>query len=298
MKKKKIKSYDGKALQCFIFECEKPKAIVQIAHGMQEYSNNYFEFCQFLCDHGYLVFIFDERAHGHTAGFQNVGRVEEGDVFFQTVCDHLFFSKKLKKDYSNQNENLKLYFFSHSYGSFIGQSYLQQNPCCDKAVLMGSCYMKKPIVRIGKAVANLTCFFKGKDAEAKMIENLSFNTYKKKFKTGSWITTSDEETKKFYLDEFNGTPFSAGFYKFLFKNQLKLYKNLDLIDKNLPILIISGKDDVIGDMGKGTKKLYDVYIKHGLSARLKLYENKRHALLIEQNKAEIFKFLLDFFDEN
>lgn len=292
--KKKIKSYDGKVLQCYIFECQNPKAIVQIAHGMQEYSKNYFEFCNFLCENGYTVFIFDERGHGHTAGFQNIGRVEEGDIFVQTVKDHLYFSKKLKQDY----HNLPLYFFSHSYGSFVGQSYLQNTPCCDKAVLMGSDYMKKPSVMLGKLVANLTVMFKGKDAEAKMIENLSFNSYKKLFKTGSWITSSEEESAKFYSDEFNGTPFSAGFYKYLFTNQLKLYRHLNSIDKKMPILMISGKDDVIGDMGKGITKLYNTYIKNGLNVRLKLYEGKRHALLAEQNKTQVFQDLLNFFDEN
>lgn len=295
---KKIKSFDGRILQAYLFEVESPKAIIQIAHGMQEYSKNYFEFCEFLQERGYFVFVFDERAHGHTSGLQNLGRVEDFDIFQATVKDHLFISDKLKNYFKNKyNVDIPLYLFSHSYGSFIAQSYLQKNPKCDKVVLMGSNYMKKPIIRFGKLVANLTCFFKGKDADANLIENLSFKSYKKQFKKGGWITSSQKETENFYQDEYNGTNFSAGFYKYLFSNQLKLYKNLDNINKNLPILIISGEDDVIGDKGKGVKKLYKVYKNKNLNVKLKLYKNKRHALLIEDNKMEIYNFLLEFFDE-
>ena len=290
MKAKKMKSFDGKILQTYSFECENPKAVIQIAHGMQEYSANYFDFANFLCENGYNVFLFDQRAHGKTAGLDSVGLVS-GDDFLNTVKDHLFFSEKLKK------KDLPLFLFSHSYGSFIAQEYLKHNPSCSKVVLMGTGYMKTPVVRLGKVVAKLTYAFFGKDAPAKMIENLSFNSYKKKFKTGSWITTSESQTEKFYADDFNGTIFSAGFYYHMFSHQLKLYKNIENINPNTKILFISGEEDVIGNNGKGVKKVYNLYKKKGKNVLIKLYKNLRHALLIEENNQKIFSFLLDFFNE-
>ncbi len=40
------------------------KGIVQISHGMAEYSNRYARFALELCKHGYAVFVSDHIGHG------------------------------------------------------------------------------------------------------------------------------------------------------------------------------------------------------------------------------------------
>lgn len=306
---KKFESFDGAILQKYIYTCENPKAIVQIAHGMQEYCATYFEFAKYLADNGYMVVMFDERGHGKTVEKQDLGKVNKekhtsislstdfdfskvkDDIFRQTVIDHIYLTSLLKNKY-----DLPLYFIGHSYGSFIGQAYIEECNAVDKVVLMGSCYMKKPLVAVGRCIAKIGKTFKGEDSKAKMIENISFNSYKKKFESGSWITTDKNETKKFYDDELNGGEFSYGFYNCMFKNQL-LHPNkkaVAKIDKKLPMLILSGQDDVIGDMGKGVTKLYQFYKNAGLNVNFKLYPNKRHALLQEDIKLEVFEEILNF----
>ena len=64
MEKSVFKSYDGKELACYLYESKNPNKVIQIAHGMQEYSRTYFEFAEFLQSKGYTVFLFDQRGHG------------------------------------------------------------------------------------------------------------------------------------------------------------------------------------------------------------------------------------------
>lgn len=314
MKLTEFESFDGSLLKAYIFEPKtKAKAVVQFAHGMQEYSATYFEFANFLADNGYIVVLFDQRGHGKSVQKQDLGKVGkeqrnpvslpadfdlkklEDDIFWQTLADHILLTKKLKAKYQ-----LPVYFVGHSYGSFVGQAYLEQCKDMDKVVLVGSGYMKKPSVLFGKLVANIGKNFKGKDSVASMVEKLSFERFKKRFDTGSWVTSDEEETKKFYADELNGTPFSYGFYASLFSHQLKHpnKKALANVDKRLPILLLSGQDDVIGDMGKGTTKLFDAYKSCGLNVKMHLYPNLRHAILQECEKTKIFDEILSFLDKN
>ena len=86
----------------------------------------------------------------------------------------------------------------------------------------------------------------------------------------------------------------------MFKNQIKHpnVKACKNISKQLPILLISGESDVIGDMGKGVTKLYEIYKACVLNVKLKLYPNMRHAILQEKEKQQVFDEILDFLKEN
>ena len=55
------------------------------------------------------------------------------------------------------------------------------------------------------------------------------------------------------------------------------------MNEQLPILLISGKDDPFGDYGKGIRKLgnSNVGINH---ITVQLYANRRHEILFEDEK--------------
>ena len=54
------------------------------------------------------------------------------------------------------------------------------------------------------------------------------------------------------------------------------------VPKDLPILLISGENDPVGDMGKGVRRTADAFRKAGLSdVTLKLYPGLRHEILNE-----------------
>ena len=59
-------------------------------------------------------------------------------------------------------------------------------------------------------------------------------------------------------------------------------------DTSLPILLISGQDDPVGDAGKGVQAIYNRMKKTGMeNVTLKLFPGARHDLLHEEaNGAE------------
>ncbi|MDE5618197.1 MAG: alpha/beta hydrolase [Clostridia bacterium] len=69
------------------------------------------------------------------------------------------------------------------------------------------------------------------------------------------------------------------------------------VSKDLPIFIISGDNDPVGDNGKLVNRLYDTYKEYGLKdVTIKLYNGARHELLNEINKDEVYADVLRYFE--
>ena len=301
MKQGFIKSFDGTDIFVYAWtDVESPKGIVQIFHGMSEHAKRYDAFAKFLNENGYLVFADDHRAHGKTAGsLSNLGKYnQKSNLFYDTLLDELHLSKLLTAEY-----NLPLYVFGHSYGSFLCQAYIEKSSYHQKAIMCGSALMKSRFdIKMGKLVAKLTAKFKGNDAEAKMVEKFSFGTYNKIVKTGSWLNTDEEEVKKYVADPYCGQPFSAKFYIDFFTTFEWIYnkEHTRKINKDKPLLLIAGKEDPVGGMGKSVVDLYKFYT--GLEVKnlkMRLYKNARHEILHEPKiKQEVFNDILTFIEND
>ena len=82
----------------------------------------------------------------------------------------------------------------------------------------------------------------------------------------------------------------------MFKNVRQLYNKKDIVkvDKNMPILIVSGKEDPVGKKGESTTKLFEYYKENGLNVNLKLYEGMRHEIINEDKNEIVLEDLLEF----
>jgi alpha-beta hydrolase superfamily lysophospholipase len=81
-----------------------------------------------------------------------------------------------------------------------------------------------------------------------------------------------------------------------FNDLLKLYDNVSYpewaydVPKSLPILLISGTEDPIGNKGKGVTEVYESLVDAEINnLTFKLYEGARHELINETNKEEVFE---------
>jgi alpha-beta hydrolase superfamily lysophospholipase len=53
----------------------------------------------------------------------------------------------------------------------------------------------------------------------------------------------------------------------------------DDIDKKMPILLVSGSEDPVGDYGKGVRNVYERLKSVGANVQIRLYEGYRHEIL-------------------
>lgn len=289
MKRSEFTAHDGKKINVYVWDdVPSPVGTVQIFHGMGERAGveTYDYFAKEMNAMGYVVYADDHRGHGYTD--EETPGYAKGDMFMDTVKDELGIADILIEKYPAA----KHIVFAHSYGSFIAQQFISLcGKKIDGVILYGSAYMEKGTVRFGKFVASLGCDFKGPDSPGKLIDKLSFGIYNKKFSDGQWLAEDPDYAKSYYDDPMCGFVCSNNFYKCFFGGLLKLYtkKYAEGINKDLPVFIISGESDPVGNFGKAVKKLYEYYQKIGMkNVKMHLVKNSRHVILGEKKNRDSF----------
>lgn len=75
-------------------------------------------------------------------------------------------------------------------------------------------------------------------------------------------------------------------------------ENVRKTPNTLPIFLVSGKDDPVGDMGIGVKKVHRLYKRAGVKDVVcKLYEKDRHELINELDKEKVFKNIVSWMEK-
>ncbi|HBF4090272.1 TPA: lysophospholipase, partial [Clostridioides difficile] len=285
-----FKGEEGLDIYTYKWEDEnikKPKAVIQIAHGMAETAQRYETFAKVLTKNGYIVYINDHRGHGKTAKIiENVGHLAEKEGFRCLVEDMYTLTNIIKKE----NEDLPIYLFGHSMGSFASQRYIMDySNNLSGLILCGSNGKQGIILNLAHLIINREIKKYGRRSKSNKINNLIFGgeiirrNEKTKF---DWLSRDKEQVEKYINDPFCGVVCSCGFFYDLVQGlkEIEDKENLKKVPLDIPIYIISGDKDPIGKNGKGVLRLRDRYIKLGVKdVTCKLYKDGRHELLNEIN---------------
>lgn len=290
MQELKLFAKDGLQLDCFYSKALKPRALVQIVHGMSEHKERYLDFIKFLNDYGFTVIISDLRGHGKSVNEQYpLGHIESID---ELIDDQMVVTNYIKKD----NPGLDLYMFSHSFGTCISRNYIMKHDDeIKKLVLSGTVGYNsgaKLGVKIGKKRMKKDKYQKSKLLFA-FTNNLSF---KDKF---DWLSYNKENIKNYEADPLCGFHFDVSGYYTLFQSVLNLAKieMYECKNKDLNILSVSGIDDRTTLHTKGIKKVLGFLNEAGYkNTNFIEYPNMKHEILMEEDKDKVLKDILQFFE--
>ncbi len=295
MKSYFIKSHDGKKIfLCVWDDVKNPKGVVQIIHGMGEHIRRYDNIANYLNSKGFIVYGDDHRGHGETAeSIDKIGDIGR-DGFNKIVKDEKYITNMIKDKYPN----LPNFICGHSFGSFISQEYLNRySNDITGIVLCGSALQRGLGPVIGRVVSTTQMLFGLGKKKAYFIANVTGNLFNKKLdssKEESWLTSDEEEVKKIKGDKFCNQTLTVNFYYYMFRGFKTLYrsnKNKN-IRKDIPMLIIAGDADPVGNYGEAVKELAGYYKSLGLTnVLLKIYSGKRHELFNEVGKEEVYNDL-------
>lgn len=276
------------------------KAVLQVIHGVAEHFWRYGELCEFLTRRGILVFGNDHLGHGKTGEKGKFGFFAETNGWEYVCRDTVKLSETVKAKYPGK----KLIAFGHSMGSFILRTLFMQNRLdAEGYILSGTGHTPGIVIKGGRFISRR--IYKKLDSKydsSDTVTRLAFGSYSKAFKnprTGfDWISGDEREVDRYINDRYCGFPLSVSLF-------LDMLDGLDIIRKRKnynsshigkKVLLISGKSDPVGNMGKGVKKVYKAMNKAGIDTEMKLYEG-RHELLHEnvRNKVmeDIYGFILN-----
>jgi alpha-beta hydrolase superfamily lysophospholipase len=278
-----------------------PKAVVQIAHGMAEHSDRYARFGERLTAAGYAVYASDHRGHGGTARTPHEAGYFADDHGWDTVVDDMHLVTEHARE---ENPGLPFFLFGHSMGSFLSRSYVMRFAGdLDGLVLSGTAGDPGALGRVGLALATSQARLRGRRHPSGLMDQLTFGQYGAAFKPNrtkfDWLSRDEAEVDKYVADERCGNVFTTGFFVDLLGGLGTINSDSAVmrVPKNLPIHLVSGSLDPVGDKGKGVQQVADQYRRLGVQdVSVKLWPEARHEVLNETNRDEVMDEVVDWLD--
>jgi len=271
--------------------------VIQLVHGMAEHALRYAAFAEFLVDKGFVVCANDHAGHGKSANsaFGYFGERNGHKTLAKDVYRLFCLMKK-------QNPDAPYILFGHDMGSLVARYVCSLWGLeFDGAILSGTGRVLNgsPSGFVGM-LGNL----RGPQREAKMMERLKLHTLNRPFKNESscwaWLTRDPAEIAAVEGDPLIGIPFTYA----AMRDVLKLREIVSgghwvaRVPKNLPIFLLSGLDDPVGEFGRGVLKVYEqLVVADCLNVEIKLYEDMRHDVLFELNKDEVYGDIVHWIQE-
>lgn len=279
--------------------------VFQIIHGMCEYIERYLPFIEYLTTKGFVVVGHDQLGHGQSINSEEdlgyVGEPDPNDLLIKDI--HILRSITQKK-----YPDLPYFMCGHSMGSYLLRQYIcSYSKGLAGIIILGTGYMSPCETLMSLGFLNFLACFKGMRHRSKLTKKISFELgpYKKydhenKDINNSWISRDPEIVKQYYADKKCQFDFTInGFFGLVTAIRYSCNpSNVAKINKDIPILFVSGDKDPVGNNGEGVKKAYEFMKLIGsVDVTLKLYEGSRHEVLNELNRDEVYEYILNWVNE-
>lgn len=277
------------------------RAILQITHGMVEYKERYEPFAEFLTQNGFMVVAHDHLGHGESV----ISKDDWGYMADENPSDTLVEDMHtLRRMVQSDNPDKDYFMLGHSMGSYMLRKYLSRYGRGLKgAIVMGTGCVPDGTTKAALFLTKVVAKFHGWGYRSPFIEGLTFGKPYKRYDitgkdaTNSWLSKNTESVKKYYSDPKCTFKFTLNAYKGLFEavyfdNQPE---NIAKIPKELPILMVSGADDPVGDMGVGVEQVHQKFCQAGIKdVTCKLYKDDRHEILNELDRQQVYDDILQW----
>jgi alpha-beta hydrolase superfamily lysophospholipase len=274
-------SGDGLSIACVKWNGHHPvRGVVQIAHGLGEHMGRYAELAETLVQGDLVVYGNDHRGHGLTA--KPSGSFGEfGPGGFDQLVEDMISLRVIAK---NEHPGKPYILLGHSMGSFAAQQFiLDHSHSIDGLVLSGSGALDV-LARLAQSVPS------GEDP-MKLL-NAPFEPARTLF---DWLSRDNAEVDAFIADPLCFPSLTARSMEFFVDAFPRLAdpKEIRKVREDLPIYVISGSDDPVGQKLEGVRVLLNRYRSAGIaSITHNFYPEGRHEMLHELNRRDVFTNLL------
>ncbi|OUQ37245.1 alpha/beta fold hydrolase [Faecalibacterium sp. An121] len=273
----------------------RPRAVLQMTHGMVEYIGRYEQLACWLADRGVAAVGHDHLGHGGSVvsreEYGYFGRPDGNRLLLDDIHRVTRWAKALP-----ELEGLPWFLLGHSMGSFYARQYLcEYGGELQGAILMGTGWQPRAAARAGRALCHLLAAFHGWRYRSKLVDSMAFGGYNRSFRPArtskDWLNRDEKEVDRYLSEERCSFRFTLNGYDSLFTALERLCDKelLARAPKDLPVLFLSGDDDPVGDRGRGVQKAAQSLRDAGMRrVEVKLYPGARHELLVELNRQEVF----------
>ncbi len=278
------------------------RGILQIAHGMVEFIDRYDRFASVMASHGYYVVGNDHLGHGKSVTDETqLGYFAKHDGYLCVLGD----MQQLREDTRKKYPDVPYFLLGHSMGSFLATAFIEMyGEGLSGAIIMGTGYQPASTLNLAIGLTAVLQRSRGGHYRSAMINNMALGSYNKKFEPGrtkcDWLTKDEAIVDAYVANPLNQFTFTVNGYNNLFRTMRykQRRENLDRIPKNLPVLVVSGGEDPVGEFGKGPEIVAKSFREAGVSdVTLKLFPGDRHEILNELDRDAVDRYLLDWIEK-
>lgn len=262
-----------------------PRRILQITHGMTEHIGRYEALAKNLTAQGIAVAGYDLRGHGQNPGNPDVASFGEGGWEASLEDMHLFFEHLSARFPGVPHDML-----GFSLGSFLLREYMGRwSEGVSRAIIMGTGYQPALMLSVMMAIVKGQIKKGGFDNTTDLVRKLSFGTYNQKFKPNrtqsDWLCSDTAQLDAYLADPLCRRDISSGLFWQLLGAMKRTGSKAacSTWNKELPVLLLSGQDDPVGDGGRGVQAVKKQLDAAGIkNASLHLIPGARHVVLDER----------------
>ena len=276
----------------------RPRAIVQIAHGLAEHSARYARLAAALNAAGYGAYANDLRGHGPKAAAADLGHFADEDGWAKCVGDLWTLNRLI----AAEQPGVPIVFLGHSLGSFLGRQFVaEHSEALAGAAYSGSNGKPPPIATLGRLIARAERLRLGKRGKSRLIFQMWFGDFNKPFKPArtdfDWLSRDAEGGRRLCRRSAVRLPVHDPARDRRPRRAALASSSpasLAPIRKDLPIYVFSGERDPVGANIQGL--IDDLKAAGFTKLTTRIYPGARHETLNETNRDEVTRDLIAWLD--
>lgn len=274
-------------------------AVLQVSHGMCEYLRRYEPMARWFAAHGIALAGNDHLGHGDTAVPEEYGHYGGPGGRYYLLQDLHTMNGLLREEFPG----LPIFLYGHSMGSFYARWYAERWPETIAGLIISGTAGPRLLNRIGQGVATVLAALRGPRTVSPFMVRSNFGSYCKRIpdarSRNAWLTRDTAVVEAYDADPRCTFSFTVGTYREMLAtiNHVNCPQWARAVKKTLPILLISGEADPVGDYGAGVRKVWQMLGDAGIEdLTCQIYEEARHELHNELNREEVFDDVLQWIE--
>jgi len=285
----------GKIRACVWMPEGKPRAVVQLVHGIAEHVERYDPYAQWLCEQGILVAAEDHMGHGKSIGKEGIrGYFHNG--WFAAVEDTYSLLKQTMSAYPG----VPYILFGHSMGSFMARTLLSKYPDSGISwcIICGTAWQPSALLKAALPLCKFLCRNGGDQKPSEPLKKLMFGSYNQRIEhvrtENDWLSRDDRIVDAYTKDPLCGFTATAGLYRDMLTGIAYIQQKgtLCAMNKETPVFFVAGGDDPVGAYGRGVEQAANAFRTAGMTdVTVKLYPLCRHEILNEINNNRVYEEL-------
>lgn len=292
-----VSPFDNQRMKAYLYEVDKPKALIAVFHGMAEHQKRYQYFATELNKAGYNVLTIDQRGHGESLyDGQIKGYFADQDGWQKNLED----CHTIIKDHRG---GLPLILFGHSMGSLFARLYLKSFASDLTALYLSGSPDESPMANLGYQLAKGIRLVYGKKHPSPLMTKLSFGEFNKKIinprTSMDWLSVDEANVDAYIKDPLCGFDFTTQAFIDMLEGMQDVYRGTDwnCNDRELPIRFESGAEDPCfepGGLKRAVERLESIGY-HNVSYRL--IEGCRHEIYQDVKRDQLISEFITWADE-